>query len=419
MSGLSVGVNGSALTSLELELYGTSSAALTSTSTSTSTSTALESQVQVYTLTLPALTTLKATLDNATFFILSSWDLPLLRNLSVIAADFGYAGRGFKAFFEVHGGKVRQLELGHSSGEVEEWWIVGGEHHHHQQQQQHDAHQPNGNHDHDHDTTTPFAIPLNTYCPNLLEFICSADAEWNWRSPDWIAPHVLMPRHEGLEMIGVRGLERRLEGDLGEAVGRRGGDVGVSAAALSAIVEGLDDDDEYTLDGGVVMDETSGAVSKRRGKKKMDLRTALRVRGLREDPYFMLLQQFGSLLRREAFPGLMKVRDMSPESDFVRREGKMGGLDGAVRSVAALQTTDSSSRPRVSPASRSTSSVMATTSKAPRKMTREEMVVEANGTIARAFWERVVERCEARGVVLEDWKGGEVKKDELGVGFGV
>ncbi|KAF9031608.1 hypothetical protein BJ165DRAFT_1358244, partial [Panaeolus papilionaceus] len=301
---LGMGVSGASLANLELELQmnGTSSTSMH------------DAQAQSYTLTLPALSSLKATLDNATFFILSTWDLPVLRNLSVIAADFGYAGKGFKRFFEVHGGKVRQLELGHSSGEVEEWWVVVNPHAN-----------PNNQPPNTDASSSPFAVPLNTYCPNLTEFICCADAEWNWTSPDWIAPHVLMPRHEGLEVIGVRGLERRLRGDLGEAVGRRGGDV----------------------------DEV--------GERGMSLRAALRLRGLREDPYFMLLQQFGSLLRREAFPGLLKVRDMSPESDWVRR-----------------------------------------------------VVARANGRIVGAFWERVVERCEARGVVLEDWRGGEVRRGAVG-----
>ncbi|KAF9031604.1 hypothetical protein BJ165DRAFT_1411113 [Panaeolus papilionaceus] len=70
------------------------------------------------------------------------------------------------------------------------------------------------------------------------------------------------------------------------------------------------------------------------GERGMTLRVALRVRGLREDPYFMLLLQFGSLLRREAFLGLLKVRDMSPESDWVRRVGRM--REEGVPSVGAM-----------------------------------------------------------------------------------
>jgi len=46
-----------------------------------------------------------------------------------------------------------------------------------------------------------------------------------------------------------------------------------------------------------------------------------------EDPHFMLLEQFVSLLRPEAFPSLVAVRDMSWESDMVRRTGSWGVSD--------------------------------------------------------------------------------------------
>ncbi|KAF9548962.1 hypothetical protein CPC08DRAFT_615557, partial [Agrocybe pediades] len=216
-----------------------------------------------YTLSLPALLSLKVTLDDATFSVLSTWDMPTLTHLSVLSADFGYAGGGFRRFFEVHGEKIGQLELGHSSGDIEEAWLTAPPH----------------------PTNAPPRIPLNAWCPNLKEFICSADAEWNWQAPDWIAPHVLLPAHEGLVFIGVRGMERRLRGDGEEA----------------------------------------------------------------DDTYFMLLEQFGSLLRREAFPNLRRVRDMSWESD------------------------DAESR--------------------------------LHGARVRSFWRKVVSRCEEREVMLEDWRG--------------
>ncbi|KAJ7203993.1 hypothetical protein B0H12DRAFT_474171 [Mycena haematopus] len=75
-------------------------------------------------LSLPALMTLKVALDNATFAVLSTWDFPALRNLSVLSADFSYAREGFRRFFVVHGRGLRQLELGHSSAHVEEHWLT-------------------------------------------------------------------------------------------------------------------------------------------------------------------------------------------------------------------------------------------------------------------------------------------------------
>jgi len=96
-------------------------------------------------LTLPCLSSLKVTLDNATFFVLSSWTMPALRNLLIISADARYGAEGFRRFFEVHGDKIRQLELGHSSGEVEEFWITE---------------QPQDSHNRAH-------IRLDVWCPNL------------------------------------------------------------------------------------------------------------------------------------------------------------------------------------------------------------------------------------------------------------
>jgi len=198
-------------------------------------------------LSLPSLKTLKVTLDNATFAVLAAWDLPLLQNLSVLSADFSYAGPGFSQFFLVHGPKVTQLEFGHSSSSIEEHYLTESP--------------ANSNRHH--------SIPLAAWCPNLREFICSADAEWNWENPDWIAPHVLLPTHPALEFIGIRDLDKRLLDDLGLARGRD-----------------LDDD----------------------------------------SPLFMLLQQIGSLLREEAFPSLRYIRDLSQGSDIMRRcrpQGRM------------------------------------------------------------------------------------------------
>jgi len=80
-----------------------------------------------------------------------------------------------------------------------------------------------------------------------------------WQTPDWIAPHVLLvlPAHSGVELIGVRDMERRLVGDAEEWA-------------------------------GYMRDEVAGG-------------------GDEEDPYFTLLEQFGSLLRPKAFSSLLAV----------------------------------------------------------------------------------------------------------------
>ncbi|KAJ3476766.1 hypothetical protein NLI96_g10929 [Meripilus lineatus] len=186
---------------------------------------------------LPSLRALKVSLDNNTFDVLASWDMPLLTNLSVLSSDFSYTGPGFASFFRSHGAKLRQLELGHSSSLIEEYYLTVPQH----------THQP-----------TP--IPLADWCPNLREFVCSADAEWHWRSPDWIAPHILLPAHPRIEFIGIRDIDRR-----------------------------LNETSDYTpptLDG--------------------------------LSPYFTLYQQMCSLLQAGAFPSLRFIRDLSVESHKMR-----------------------------------------------------------------------------------------------------
>jgi len=188
-------------------------------------------------VTLPALRSLKVTLDNVTFAVLSTWDMPLLANLSVVSSDFSYAGLGFARFFAAHGDRLRQLELGHSSSLIEEHYLPT--------------------------TSTPrLSIPLAQWCPNLVEFICSADADWNWQTPDWIAPHVLLPAHPHLRLIGIRDIDRRLR---------------------------------FDADGPLATDTHNDA------------------------PFFPLVEQLSSLLRgAEAFPKLQFVRDLSRESHGMR-----------------------------------------------------------------------------------------------------
>ena len=186
-------------------------------------------------VTLPALRSLKLSLDNATFGVLSSWDMPLLANVSVVSSDFSYTGEGFALFFKQHGWKVSQLELGHSSSTIEEHYLTN--------------------------TRQVTPIPLADWCPNLRELICSADAEWHWESPDWIAPHVLLPSHPTLQLIAIRDIDTRLLNP-----------------------EFSDNDDDL------------------------------------DTPFFPLIEQIYSLLRKDAFPDLRFVRDLSLRSHYMRTE---------------------------------------------------------------------------------------------------
>ncbi|PPQ83148.1 hypothetical protein CVT25_005391 [Psilocybe cyanescens] len=381
---LSSGVSAMKLTQLTARYTTTrtyrSSAALSDLPCSTSPSLAIEPSIDgfTYTLVLPSLRSLKVTLDNATFSVLSSWDMPRLTHLSVISADFGYAGAGFRRFFEVHGSKIRQLELGHSSGDIEEAWVT------------HPPPPPPSPLRTGSPTattaasaspgSTPFstAIPLAAWCPHLREFICSADAAWNWQRPDWIAPHVLLPMHPGVVFIGVRDLECRVRGDAEDAESRRRGTRGGGG--------GADQDNE---------DEGE------------------------DDPYFMLAEQFGSLLSAYAFPSLARVRDMSWESDVMRRTGRVqvdvsaSALASSVFSTASSPATvGAPSIPRwLFPSSSSSSSKknvhVSKTSPSPSAshLQQESQLARARSRNIRRFWAGVLERCAERGVVLEDCRG--------------
>ncbi|KAJ7616105.1 hypothetical protein FB45DRAFT_935286 [Roridomyces roridus] len=239
-------------------------------------------------LVLPTLRTLKVTLDNAAFAALSTWELPELRHLSVLSADFSYAGEGFARFFAVHGARLVQLELGHSSAHLEEHYVTPG----------------SGS------SRGSRTLNLGEWCPDLEEFVCSADAAWDWQHPDWIAPHTLLSSHPRVSLIGIRGIDARLRDDYVDS--------GRSASGESFL--------------------------------------------------FRLREQMESLLRREAFPRLKYVRDMSGGSDLLRRgevsldlRGRGGGGD--------------------------------------------ERVVR--------FWEGVLGRCREEGVWLEDWLGVNVTSGSL------
>ena len=184
---------------------------------------------------LPALRSLKVSVDSDMFAALATWDMPMLRNLSVVSADFSYTGQGFYQFLEAHGRSIRQLELGHSSSVVEEHYLTT----------------PGGR--------ATQEASLARLCPNVTEFICSADVEWHWESPDWIAPHVLLPYHPRVELIAIRDIDTRITDALGMGL---------------------------TGDGSAA--------------------------------FFPLFEQMSSLLRYEAFPALKYLRDLSVESTILR-----------------------------------------------------------------------------------------------------
>ncbi|PBK79163.1 hypothetical protein ARMGADRAFT_1105154 [Armillaria gallica] len=98
--------------------------------------------------------------------------------------DFNYSSSGFLAFFFTHSTKINQLEFGHSlSNILEEHYIT---------------------------PTCPFIgwTSLSSLLSNMTEFICSTDVKWNWESADWIGPHVLLPSHPRLQLIGVHDIRR-------------------------------------------------------------------------------------------------------------------------------------------------------------------------------------------------------------------
>lgn len=331
------------------------------------------------TLTLPALRSLKVTLDNATFTVLSKWSMPALENLSVLSADFSYASSGFSQFFMVHGPKLLQLELGHSSSSIEEHYLtappppllpplVGGTG---------DAATMatmfggSGN--------RPRRISLAACCPNLEEFICSADADWNWQRPDWIAPHILLPSHPSLQFIGIRDIDKRLRDDMHLAFGNGGG---------------YEEDDTY-------------------GEER---------NGGGEEPFFRLLEQIGSLARREAFPALRYIRDLSWESDVMRRGGS--GVD--CQPVSAGDGVGPSSTigiPQV--LSRSVSwlrrrglKLKIDRGRDKGKMEQQAVHKSASGVsretkMVLRFWRKVLECCREGSMWMEDYRGVNVTMRDL------
>ncbi|KAL1741368.1 hypothetical protein HDZ31DRAFT_45588 [Schizophyllum fasciatum] len=233
---------------------------------------------------LAELQTLKLTLSNPTLKLLAAWRLPKLRNLSILASDFAYAGQGFGAFFESHGTRIRQLELGHSSAIIEEYWLSRGL----------EAGAPGG-------ILRGREGLLAGWCPNLKEFICSADAEWNWHDPDRIRPHTLLKAHPTLLFIGVRDIEKRLRDDLELAHERRRGRRGPQGVEVHSYAEQVGNDGE--------------------------------------EVFFRLLEQMQSLLRKGDFPALKFVRDMGcamfspPSAPHIPEEDLEAGFAAMKRQV--------------------------------------------------------------------------------------
>jgi hypothetical protein len=336
-------------------------------------------------LTLPFLHSLRIPLTSSTLLVVATWSLPSLQSLSLVSIDFtGWRRMGFKKFMEVHGGGLISFEIvgGGESGE-EEGWITEREDGighptssvHHQQQNLH----------------------LPSTSPLLKHFICSSNAsEWNWETPDWIAPHVLMPEHFGVERIGVWGLEDkvvRVDYDgvgTPSGIGRRRRTITTWTTSRWSRPSTQDDDQEHLLE---------------------------------EQPFFMLQEQFGSLLRREAFPSLVCIRDMSWESDLIRKsvgigcssEPESSTVDPATPSPSNKRKQKGLKTLKETVASRFTmpsfsSSTSSSIPSSPISATQTQMQFEPQSQSykIRKFWLGVLERCDRRGVYLEDWMGRRV-----------
>ncbi|KAG7100257.1 hypothetical protein E1B28_002030 [Marasmius oreades] len=193
---------------------------------------------------------------------------------------------------------------------------------------------------------------LRELCPNLRSFVCSCvpsmQVDWNWEDPDWVAPHALLTSHENLQFIGVRG--------LGEVV-RRAWEESAPSPGSPEYIQYLFSSDP--------------------------------------SPFFMLLEQVTSLLRTEAFPNLKYIRDLSEESDWMRR--------------GWIPLADYPPRPPTPPTPRSS------------KRARGEVECEVGlgpGPVpghARvvSYWKEVLERTRERGVYVEDLRGVNITRRDL------
>lgn len=333
-------------------------------------------------LTLPSLYSLRIPLTSPTLLVTTTWSLPSLQSLSVVSIDFtGWRRMGFQDFMEVHGGGLIRFEIvgGGESGE-EEGWIT---------EREDGIGHPTPN------------VHLPSTSPHLKHFICSTNAsEWNWETPDWIAPHVLMPEHFGVERIGVWGLEGKVVRGEGGDYDGRGVTLGIGRRRRTISTWTSSRWSRFTSDDlPSIQDEDN------------------QQHLLEEQPFFMLQEQFGSLLRREAFPSLVCIRDMSWESDLIRRSVGIGCSSEPDSSTKDPATTPSSKKkPKGLKALASLKETMAsrfTKSPTPSPttsttQTQPQFEFQSQFYKIRKFWLGVLERCERRGVYFEDWMGRRV-----------
>ncbi|KAH6901791.1 hypothetical protein BKA70DRAFT_681518 [Coprinopsis sp. MPI-PUGE-AT-0042] len=89
---------------------------------SLSTKTLRSIQSAIWSVFLPNLTAVNLTSDNVTLFFVSSWYLPAIRCVSLIASDFSYANDGFASIYDAReGSRIEELESGDSTSAIEEF----------------------------------------------------------------------------------------------------------------------------------------------------------------------------------------------------------------------------------------------------------------------------------------------------------
>ncbi|KAL0563113.1 hypothetical protein V5O48_018963, partial [Marasmius crinis-equi] len=140
-------------------------------------------------------------------------------------------------------------------------------------------------------------------------------------------------------------------------------------------------------------------------------------------PFFMLLEQLTSLLHRDKFPNLRYIRDMSEDSDALRRgrrrvvspvfsspppssfssgQSLVTGMGmGSLRRFGSLRRSTSRNTLRSSP---SPSAAL------PFPFT--PVPVPGHARIV-SFWKEVLERTRERGVYVEDTRGVNVTRRDL------
>ncbi|KAK7023693.1 hypothetical protein VNI00_016576 [Paramarasmius palmivorus] len=208
------------------------------------------------------------------------------------------------------------------------------------------------------DQHSPSGSTLYQLAPNLKEFICSAytQTEWNWENPDWVAPHPLLTSHPELEYIGIR--------DLGREVRRVWSEFGPGPQQH---VDPHSDD---------------------------------------ESPFFMLLEQLSSLFSHTSFPKLKYIRDLSEDSDGLRR-GKRSLYHDDKASVPSPAQAAGGRRS-------SLSSWRRPRHRHSRTFSTPVAFVGVPGHLRMTrFWGKILDRAGERGVYVEDWRGLNVTRRDL------